>query len=91
MADREPDPLTEGASYSVSRKALQRWSQDRLTLERRDDGCTTALFRYEGTTCTNMGRPLHFHYHVTLGAREEGYPILEQWCRPAPGGLTSSW
>ena len=84
-ADREPDPLTEDASYSVSRKALQRWSQDRLTIERRDDGCTTALFRYEGTTCTNMGRPLHFHYHVTLGAREEGYPILEQWCGPAPG------
>ena len=32
-----------------------------------------------------MGRPLHFHYHVTLGPREDGYPILKQWCGPAPG------
>jgi hypothetical protein len=42
------------------------------------------VFHYEGTTCTNMGRPLQFHYHVTLGSREEGYPILEQSCGPAP-------
>ena len=32
-----------------------------------------------------MGRPLHFHYHVRLGAREDRYPVLEQWCGPAPG------
>ena len=79
------NPLSDNASYSISFKALQRWSQDRLTIEIRDDGSIAAMFRYEGTTCTNMGRPLHFHYHVTLGPREEGYPILEQWCRPAPG------
>jgi hypothetical protein len=80
-----PTPLSRAASYSVSPKALQRWSHDRLTIEMRDDGSVAAKFRYEGTTCTNMGRPLHFHYHVTLGPREDGYPILEQWCRPAPG------
>jgi hypothetical protein len=80
-----PNPLSRAASYSVSLKALQRWSQDRLTIETRDDGSIAARFRYEGTTCTNMGRPLHFHYHVTLGPREAGYPILEQWCGPAPG------
>jgi hypothetical protein len=80
-----PTPLSTGASYSIGLKALRRWSQDRLTIEIRDDGSVAAMFRYEGTTCTNMGRPLHFHYHVTLGPREAGYPILEQWCRPAPG------
>jgi hypothetical protein len=32
-----------------------------------------------------MGRPIEFHYHVTLGSRGEGYPILEQRCGPAPG------
>ena len=32
-----------------------------------------------------MGRPLAFHYHVKLGPRDEGYPILEQQCAPAPG------
>jgi hypothetical protein len=73
------------AIYSANEKALRRWSQERLTIETRDDGTTAALFVYDGTTCTNMGRPLQFHYHVTLGRREDGYPILEQSCGPAPG------
>lgn len=76
--------LSADAPYSVSLKALQRWSRERLTLEVRDDGDVEAFFRYEGTTCTNMGRPLQFHYHVRLGRREDGYPILEQSCGPAP-------
>ena len=80
-----PNPLTSDATYSVSVRALKRWSQERLTVDIRDDGSVAAVFRYEGTTCTNMGRPLHFHYHVTLGPREDSYPILEQWCGPAPG------
>jgi len=84
-ADANVNPLSADAQYSVSAKALQRWSQERLTIDRRDDGGVAALFQYEGTTCTNMGRPLKFHYHVRLGPREEGYPILEQSCGPAPG------
>jgi hypothetical protein len=78
-------PLTPEARYSVSLKALKRWSAERLAISRRADGGVEAVFRYEGTTCTNMGRPLHFHYHVSLGPRDEGYPIQEQWCKPAPG------
>ena len=85
VADADVNPLSEDARYSVSGKALQRWSQDRLTIESREDGSIVAMFRYEGTTCNNMGRPLQFHYHVKLGRREDGYPILEQSCRPAPG------
>ena len=77
-------PVTAAVSYSVNAKALQRWSRERLTLETREDGSVAALFRYDGTTCTNMGRPLVFHYHVRLGRREDGYPILEQSCGPAP-------
>jgi hypothetical protein len=78
-------PLTEGATYTVGVKALQRWRQERLSITVREDGRIVALFRYDGTTCTNMGRPLQFHYYVTLGPRESGYPILEQSCAPAPG------
>jgi hypothetical protein len=77
--------LTEDATYSVGLKALQRWRRERLSLTEREDGRIVALFRYDGTTCTNMGRPLQFHYHVTLGPRESGFPILEQSCAPAPG------
>jgi hypothetical protein len=78
-------PLDGDARYSVSLKALRRWSAERLSLSTRADGTVDAVFRYEGTTCTNMGRPLQFHYHVTLGPRGEGYPIREQSCLPAPG------
>ncbi len=83
----EPDagPLSVDANYSVGLKALRRWSEERLSIAKKDDGSIDALFRYEGTTCTNMGRPLQFHYHVTLGSRADGYPLLEQSCAPAPG------
>jgi hypothetical protein len=77
--------LDRDARYSVSVKALQRWSNERLTIEPRADGTMEARFRYDGTTCTNMGRPLQFHYQVRLGPRTEGYPIREQRCTPAPG------
>ena len=51
----------------------------------RPDGSIDATFHYEGTTCTNMGRPLAFNYGVKLGSRANGYPILEQRCNPAEG------
>ncbi|MBZ5623376.1 MAG: hypothetical protein LAQ69_32330 [Acidobacteriia bacterium] len=71
--------------YTVKTKALKRWAEERLTLHRSPDGTVEALFRYDGTTCTNMGHPLTFHYHVGLGPREDGYRIREQRCGPAPG------
>ena len=49
------------------------------------DGSLNAIFRYEGTTCTNMGWPLAFDYGVKLGSRAQGYPILEEHCVPAAG------
>ena len=49
------------------------------------DGSLEIDFRYDGTTCTNMGRPLTFIYNVKLGPRAEGYPIREQRCAPAAG------
>lgn len=88
---RRATPLDLDAGYSVSLKALERWSEERLTMTRQNDGTIDAVFRYEGTTCTNMGRPLKFDYRVTVGPRDEGYPIREQRCEPAAGdeGYTS--
>src|ERR1019366_4105161 len=73
------------AAYSVNAKALSRWAAERLVLETREDGTLHARFRYDGTTCTNMGRPLAFDYDVDLGTRRDGYPIRGQSCTPAPG------
>lgn len=77
--------LDAGARYSVNRKALARWAEERLSIRPAADGSLDAVFRYEGTTCTNMGRPLAFDYQVKLGPRSEGYSILEQRCAPAAG------
>ncbi|HEV3200955.1 MAG TPA: hypothetical protein VGZ73_23795 [Bryobacteraceae bacterium] len=82
------EPRTQGSvvpRYTVKPKALKRWAGERLALDQRADGTIEALFRYEGTTCTNTGRPLTFHYRVTLGSREDGYLIQDQRCVPAPG------
>jgi hypothetical protein len=73
------------AQYRTNRKALQRWAEERLTLHTEPDGSVDAVFRYDGTTCTNMGRPLAFLYRVKLGPRDEGYPIREQQCLPVEG------
>lgn len=78
-------PLDPAAKYSTNRKALARWANDRLSLKFNADGTIDALFRYEGSTCSNMGRTFTFHYTVKLGPREDGYPIREQLCAPAPG------
>ncbi len=80
-----PLSLNLNASYSVNRKALERWAKERLTLHMNDDGTVDAEFRYDGTTCTNMGRPLTFLYNVKLGPGTEGYPIRMQQCVPASG------
>ena len=75
----------ETPKYTVSAKALKRWAAERLRLEMAADGAVQARFRYDGTTCSNLGRPLAFDYIVKLGPRESGYPILEERCAPAPG------
>jgi hypothetical protein len=69
----------------VSIDALKKWSRDRLQLRILENRSVEARFRYEGTTCTNLGRLMEFDYHVRLGSHEEGYRILEARCFPAPG------
>lgn len=87
-AAREPvqiATLPRDAKYAVNPRALDRWMADRLTIATNDDRTITAVFKYEGSTCSNMGRAIRFVYHVKLGPREDGYPIKEMTCGPAPG------
>jgi hypothetical protein len=78
-------PYRNTPLYATNPKALKRWAAERLSLEARADGAVQARFRYDGATCTNMGRALAFEYRVKLGPRAEGYPIREQRCEPVPG------
>ena len=78
-------PRSQQIKYAVSAKALQRWATERLSIQSNNDGTTDALFKFDGNTCTNMGRAFTFIYTVKLGPRDDGYPILEQHCGPATG------
>ncbi len=69
--------------YKINRKALDRWANERLTITPGEDGSIEVVFKHEGTTCSNMGRPLLFDYHVRLSPQTEGYRILEQECKPS--------
>ena len=84
-ATRRDGATAPSPAYGTSTKALKRWADERLTLRTRGDGSVDALFRYEGTTCSNMGRRLAFDYRVVLGSRDSGYRIQAQSCRPADG------
>jgi hypothetical protein len=77
--------LDHNAKYSVNSKALRKWSQERLQLNVLAGHSVQARFRYAGTTCSNLGRPLEYDYHLKLDSAEEGYTILEMSCSPAPG------
>ena len=69
--------LNSNAKYSINPRALEKWANERLQLESTGDGSIEARFRYEGTTCSNMGRALEFDYRVKLAPPGDDYRILE--------------
>ena len=75
--------LSKDAKYRVSLKALQKWSSDRLKFRILDDNSVEAKFRYEGTTCSNMGRSIEFDYFIKLSPPEDFYKIISMDCSPA--------
>lgn len=77
--------LDKLARYTVNPRALRKWSQERLQLVIGSDGWIDARFRYEGTTCSNLGRPIEYDYHVRLKPRAEAYRVAEVSCAPAEG------
>lgn len=78
------DRLTE-QPYSIPTRALHKWSQERLQLRAVAPDVIEAVFSYEGTTCSNMGRPLEYIYRVKLGGAAGGHKIMAVECAPAPG------
>jgi hypothetical protein len=78
-------PLPRAAQYSVNARALRKWAAERVRVEARDDGTIEATFRFDGTTCSNLGRPLAFDYRVRLGGADDGRRILAASCEPAAG------
>jgi hypothetical protein len=83
QAEATVSPLTGNATYSVNERALRKWSLDRLQLRIRDDRSVEARFRYDGTTCSNLGQPIKYEYLVRLTPAPENYRITEAQCGPA--------
>lgn len=78
-----PPVLDQNGKYSTNTRALQKWSQERLQLNVLADRSVQARFRYAGTTCSTLGKPLEYDYHIRLASATEGYRILEMRCVPA--------
>jgi hypothetical protein len=76
---------SRGVRYTVNPKALRKWARERVRLSRAEDGLVKANFHFDGTTCSNLGRPLAFDYELELGPRDGGFVLLGARCRPAPG------
>jgi hypothetical protein len=76
-------PLDRDLRYTTNTRALKKWAQERVQLAHHADGSVDAIFRFDGTTCSNMGQPLAFDYAVKLSSPETGYKVLESECRPA--------
>ena len=76
-------PLNLNATYKVNPKTLKKWADERLKINFLKDSYIEARFRYEGTTCSNMGHKLEFDYQIKLSPPSEGYKIIELVCGPA--------
>jgi hypothetical protein len=74
----EPSP-----GYRTSLRALRKWSLERLHLQELPDGALLARFRYDGSTCSNLGYPLAFDYEVTLSGPTADSLIRATRCAPA--------
>lgn len=71
--------------YSINPAALRKWSKERLTLNALPDRGVDAHFRYDGTTCSNLGRPLAFDFRVRLAPSDSGFIVVNGSCTPAVG------
>ena len=79
-------PLDRNAKYSVNAKALQRWSDERLSLDaaRRRQRRRARSATKAPRARTWAGR-CSFSTASRLGRAPDGYPIREQHCAPAAG------
>lgn len=82
---RQESNLDRNGKYSINVRTLQKWSRERLQLNILADRSVQARFRYAGTTCSNLGRPFEYDYHVRLASAAEGHRIIAMSCAPAPG------
>lgn len=77
--------LNHNAKYTINMKALEKWSNERLIMNKLENDMVEGIFRYEGTTCSNLGHKLEFIYTVKIEP-SIGYRIISLNCTPADEG-----
>ena len=74
------------SSYAFPEKALAKWRDKRLKVTAQSNNELLARFRFDGSTCANMGVPLAFDFEVSLEREETGgHRIVSSSCEPAEG------
>ncbi len=85
-AREEPGPpRRDPPAYALPARTLERWASRRLTVTEAGDGRLHARFRFDGTTCSNMGLPLAFDFEVELARETDTHRVLACRCAPAAG------
>jgi hypothetical protein len=73
-------------AYGFPDRTLQLWRNKRLRITAERGGELLATFRFDGSTCSNMGVALSFDYQVRLARNgSDGYRIVDCSCRPTEG------
>lgn len=65
--------------YPVSKRALEKWSKERLELLEKSDEKRLYRFRYSGSTCTNGGTPFEAHMNVEILGAADQATIKKAW------------
>lgn len=78
-------PQAVAPRYTLNPRVLAKWAGERLDLCDQPDGTLLATFRFDGTTCSNLGHPLAFAYRVHLDAAVDRRAILDCTCTPLSG------
>jgi hypothetical protein len=74
------------APYAFPERALAKWSRERLRVVRAAGGRVLARFRFDGKTCSSMGRAFAIDYEVELERdAAEKLRITAASCVPAAG------
>ncbi|MDH5643611.1 MAG: hypothetical protein OEY63_05355 [Gemmatimonadota bacterium] len=73
-------------SSSIPVKTLEKWAKHRLTVSEPSDGISTARFRFDGNTCTNLGQTMTFEYTLSFKRHASGTFIVQGTSvAPVPG------
>lgn len=73
-------------NYTMPLRALRKWAVERVELKPGPDDAVEASFRFDGSTCSNLGQPLVLDFRLRLQPSGQSYVIQSATCRPADEG-----